>query len=86
MKSNAVLMLVATALAIGAAPMAHAAKPSGHKAAQPKTVHHNAKHQHSMQHKAMHHQAKAKAKGSCKAEFMYMKGGKCMDARAKSSA
>jgi hypothetical protein len=30
-------------------------------------------------HKAMHHHAK----GGCKGEFMYMKGGKCLDARAK---
>jgi hypothetical protein len=28
---------------------------------------------------AAHHHAK----GGCKGEFMYMKGGKCMDARAK---
>jgi hypothetical protein len=33
-------------------------------------------------HKSMHHHAHH-AKGGCKGEFMYMKGGKCMDARAK---
>jgi hypothetical protein len=30
----------------------------------------------------MHHHAH-QAKAGCKGEFMYMKGGKCMDARAK---
>ncbi len=32
-------------------------------------------------HKPMQHAHHAKA--GCKGEFMYMKGGKCMDARAK---
>ena len=34
-------------------------------------------------HAKHHHYAHAKGAGGCKAEFMYMKGGKCMDARAK---
>jgi hypothetical protein len=33
-------------------------------------------------HKSMHHHAQH-TKAGCKGEFMYMKGGKCMDARAK---
>ena len=33
-------------------------------------------------HKSMPHHAHH-AKTGCKGEFMYMKGGKCMDARAK---
>ena len=32
---------------------------------------------------ARHHHHAHHAKGGCKGEFMYMKGGKCMDARAK---
>ena len=55
MKFRLITIVVATAMAVAAAPMANAA------------------------HKAMHHHGKA----GCKAEFMYMKGGKCMDARAK---
>jgi hypothetical protein len=34
-------------------------------------------------HKSMHHHHAQHAKAGCKGEFMYMKGGKCMDARAK---
>ena len=34
--------------------------------------------------KPMHHHAAHPSKG-CKAEFMYMKGGKCMDARDKAT-
>jgi Spy/CpxP family protein refolding chaperone len=51
MKLKLITIIVATAMAVAAAPVANAA----------------------------HHHAK----GGCKGEFMYMKGGKCMDARAK---
>ena len=32
---------------------------------------------------ARHHHVVHHAKAGCKGEFMYMQGGKCMDARAK---
>jgi hypothetical protein len=34
-------------------------------------------------HKSMHHHHAHHAMAGCKGEFMYMKAGKCMDARAK---
>jgi hypothetical protein len=60
-KSKALLVFVAIAFGLAAAPVANAAKPISHKAT----------HSH------------VKGKVGCKAEFMYMKGGKCMDARSK---
>jgi hypothetical protein len=73
MKTKAVTILLAISLAFAAVPVANAAKSAGHKA-----PHHKA-----MNHKAAPHHVKAKV--GCKTEFMYMKGGKCMDARAKAA-
>ena len=73
MTTKAVTVLLATSLAFAAVPVANAAKSAGHKTPHHKTMNHKA---------APHH---VKAKGGCKAEFMYMKGGKCMDARAKAA-
>ena len=70
MTSKIIAGFAALVLALSAAPLANAAKMAAHKTMHQQAAHH-AKH---------HHYAHAKG---CKGEFMYMKGGKCMDARKK---
>lgn len=55
-------------------PLANAATTPAHI-----TMHHHVMTQ-MHHHLTMHHHAHATSKG-CKGEFIYMKGGKCMDAR-----
>jgi hypothetical protein len=82
MKSK-VFVFIAIGLALAIAPVANAAKPAGHKTTHHTAMPHKVAHQKATVHKVTHRVVKGKG---CKAEFMYMKGGKCMDARAKASA